>query len=512
MTNTINNDYFYLLFLLIIPIMLFLLIAFLCCCGRCCQVRTNNACNLLICPCFRPDDSSASGKQYDATICYSEYDEQWLDEQFIPQMSQFENNYKIHKLSLYHRSTDKISRENEKILHSSKRIILIFSRKFLKEEWANKSFRNVLRNVCINDEFCVIVAINVGALTQKEIDYQLRYLEIPDKYLVEPSKYSRDNDENDFRPIKKKSCVSRLKSRIKYNCGLTDVERLRISDSSFWKKFYYMMPRIGYDNTKPLIITDSSKDKYSGTGSVKLPKLNNESEVRSSKRRDSDERDPRLAYASEYKNVKSLRHIIVPIPEFMRTQLGFSKKKSKINELNAMSTQNQSGGSQVAYNRPQSNVNQEIFISQSSKSDYQDQKNVFSSIPYSPPSSTMNDARRSSHHFIPPKPRNNISFIDTTASNVGLLPQSGIMKNYLPSKEDVDSMYRRRSTPDILASFKPDPNTVIRQQDKPKKSSSRSSSRTKSPEKSERSGRRMSENSNTMNEELYRSSRYNNYN
>lgn len=123
-----NSQYLYLLFLLIIPFIFLILLAFCCCCGRCCQVFTHSSCNLLLCPCSRPKDSVNldNEKVYDATICYSEYDETWLDEQFLPCLSQFENNYNIHKLSLYNRSSDKISRENERVLRSSKRIILIF--------------------------------------------------------------------------------------------------------------------------------------------------------------------------------------------------------------------------------------------------------------------------------------------------------------------------------------------------------------------------------------------------
>ena len=113
-----SNKYYYLLFLLFIPLMLLLLLAFCCCCGRCTQVFTHSSCDLLLCPCSRPKDSHKDNpNKYDATICYSEYDETWLDEQFIPCMTQFENNYKIHKLSLYNRSSDKISRENKKIKH-----------------------------------------------------------------------------------------------------------------------------------------------------------------------------------------------------------------------------------------------------------------------------------------------------------------------------------------------------------------------------------------------------------
>jgi hypothetical protein len=138
------------------------------------------------------------------------------------------------------------------------------------------------------------------------------------------------------------------------------MERLHIEDKSFWKKFNFIMPRIGYDNTKPAIITDSSREKKI----VKLPKLashmhsihpnpgrdSNASEKRSrhlnniknnlqakkeeydgsqtSLKKERISKDAHLSYASNYKSSKNLRHIIVPIPDFMRTQLGYGNTKS----------------------------------------------------------------------------------------------------------------------------------------------------------------------------------------
>lgn len=53
-----NNNLYYLFFLLLIPIVLVFVLFFICCCGRCCQVNTVHSCNLLICPCMRPNDRS----------------------------------------------------------------------------------------------------------------------------------------------------------------------------------------------------------------------------------------------------------------------------------------------------------------------------------------------------------------------------------------------------------------------------------------------------------------------
>ncbi len=448
--------------------MLLVLLAFCCCCGRCTQVFTHSSCNLLLCPCSRPKDSSKDNmKIYDATICYSEYDENWLDEQFMPCLSQFENNYKIHKLSLYNRSSDKISRENEKVLRSSKRIILIFSRKFLKEEWSNNSFRNVLRDICIdkNNKYCVLIVVNVGALTQSDIDYHLRYLEMPDKHLNDLANYSRGSEEGDSFPVlKKKSIWSRIGDRCRYNFGLKKIETLQISDRSFWRKFLYVMPRIRYDNTKPAIITK---------GKSSLP-------IKRQARQEDDE------YASEYKNVKSLRHIIVPIPDFMRTQLGFNKKSKKLQLEELGKTDKHTH--RISLNK--NDFNQQDY-------DVGKKVNSFSALPFSPTSTTNTtpenqfSSRNYHKRAVPsrsPSRTQNLSVIDTSQNNYKLRAQSPT-----ESLETRSTSSRRRSdASDVFASVKLDRNTIIKETPERR---TRSSSRQKSPDKYDRSELRSAERS-----------------
>jgi hypothetical protein len=463
-SSSYNSDYLYLLFLLIIPLVLIILLIFCCCCGRYCQIFTHKTCNFLLCPCARPKDSyMENGKVYDATICYSEYDENWLDEQFLPCMSQFVNNYKIHKLSLFNRSTDKISRENEKVLRSSKRIILIFSRKFLKEEWSNKSFRNVLRDICMdeNNKNFVLIVVNVGALPQTEIDYYLRYLDMPEKHFALAN--SSDNGGNDSMPtLKQKNIFLRMKDNIKYHLGLKRIETLQIADRSFWKRFLYIMPQIGYDNTKPTVITKE--------------KTNSKAPKRATRLEEVDE------YASEYKDVKSLRHIIVPIPDFMRTQLGFNKKSKKA-QLEDMSK---------SVNKPSSSVKYDY-----NQQDYDVNKRIngFSAIPYSPTSVT-NDADQFSNSSRNYHKRAVSSRSPSRTNNISIIDGNYKIRSHSPS-DSMDTRStnttRRNSgneTPDILASFKPDPNMVIKETPMRK---TRSSSRQKSPEKYDRSDVRSSD-------------------
>lgn len=284
----------------------------MCCFGRRCQMFTNGSCGCMMCSCTRPSDEfGANSKEYDATICFSAYDENWLDEEFLPHLTQYRNNYKIHKLNLYN---DKIGRDNERIMRSSKRIILIFSKNLLEQGWNNRNFLNILRDLCLSDDECIIIALNTGDLSQELVNRRLNYLETPiiDETVV--------NTELNYSYKKLPICL-RFKSLIKYNCGLKKVEKLHLGDKYFWKKFTFIMPLIVYDSTKP---TELSSSKVPN----KLPPLSLGEEKVIKKKSKVNDYDTQMTYAANYKNSKSLRHMIVPIPDFMRTKLGFSKQKS----------------------------------------------------------------------------------------------------------------------------------------------------------------------------------------
>ena len=257
--------------------------------------------------------------------------------------------------------------------------------------------------------------------------------------------------------LPKKSFGTRIGDRIKYNYGLKTIETLQISDSGFWKKFLYVMPRIGYDNTKPAVITKgSSKASKQTSGKASM---------------DEDE------YAKDYKDVKSLRHIIVPvhIPEFMRTQLGFNKKskKAQLEELSRTDKHTH-----------------KISLNQSADYDVTKRVSGFSDIPFSP-TTTQNTEHHSSINYhkrtVPPRSpsraTHNMSVIDSSQNNYKMRAQSPV-----ESAETRSSSYhgRRRNSgaSDILALVKIDPSTTIKETPERK---TRSSSRQKSPEKYDRS-------------------------
>ena len=365
-SSSSSNSYYYLfLLLLVIPFVCLLVLAFVLALGRRLQMHMHYWCDLLLCPCARPDDQEAAHvKHYDATICFSRCDEAWIDGQFVPQLSQFENNFKIHKLCSSGAAAGggggllmegKVGRENERILRSSKRIIVVMSRRFVDDDWSSsKAFRATLADICRRDRLCVVVCLNVGELSERRLDTLL------DEMMTLTSG-GGGGDEADVGTWHK------LKSTVRYNCGLSPIERLHIGDALFWHKFNYIMPRIGYDDTKPAIITRSSSSTFKSHSTTtttrsqtaaslssdaatvsttagssmdssdmsldaskhKPRRYNNHKEHKQTSQQHPQQqqqqhvdKDMHLSYASNYKNSSNLRHIIVPIPDFMRTHFG----------------------------------------------------------------------------------------------------------------------------------------------------------------------------------------------
>ena len=173
-----SQENLYLLILLIIPTVIILVLIFVCGIGRSCQVFFYKTCECILCPCFRPSENPAlSRKLFDMTICYSDNDEHWLNEQFMTQLSEFDRGYKIHKLSLHGHSCmgPTLSDEQKQILCKSKRIVMMFSEKFTKNEWSDKQFREFMKKIYSMDN-CVLVAINLGSMTDDKIKTMFKEL------------------------------------------------------------------------------------------------------------------------------------------------------------------------------------------------------------------------------------------------------------------------------------------------------------------------------------------------
>ena len=133
--------------LILIPLgLLFLVLLFLCCCGRPFLVCFYDSCNANLCSCWRADKSSlVLSKKYDITFCFSHRDEEWVDEEFIPALSDFDWGYSINKVKLNQQLEPALNAAQLDGLRSSKRIVFIFSQQLIDQEWRNKSLQEALR-------------------------------------------------------------------------------------------------------------------------------------------------------------------------------------------------------------------------------------------------------------------------------------------------------------------------------------------------------------------------------
>ena len=555
LTSQNELNLLYLLFLLIPASVLAVFVCMCCCCGRCCQSWTYNNCGCTLCYCLRPDfgdDAEASGKAYDATICYSEFDETWLDEEFMPQISRFSRGFKLHKLSLYHRSFKPLSKEKENILRSSKRIILMFTRRFIDEEWNNKYFRDLLRKICTRDPFCVLVAINVNVP-----DYRIRRLlndlQIAESYMRasvgqrKPPFTIQEYDEAPTVAAPKMNCCQRLVSHIKYSLYLREIEVLKYIDRDFWRKLLYIMPHATYDDTKPTVVTDSVEVRGHQSSSFKLPKIpvtakplcrntpsslqSGESEggnssssldlrisahstvkpslkkkfkrLKPSARIDSDSQnnsdvplDKAKASSSAgssasstksfVKNVRSIRHIIVTIPDYMRTQLGFSKKKAQKAEKAPHDDDYNKMAKAVAgtknYTNESIKASTSVYLDGASQANYNQYQQVYleqatqkyltnsaseisaSAVNFQQPPFNPQHIKVPNYHY-PSRSNYDLHNSDLLENPVNQPHGAGsqyssMSKNYILTETDLHNAanrYRRSDTPEILASFAPLP-------------------------------------------------------
>jgi hypothetical protein len=439
-STQINNNYFF-LFLLFIPLFLIIFLIFICCCGRCCQTRTYSCCRLLFCPCFRPDDQSEfTDKYYDATICFAREDKYWV-EQFICEICLPKNNYKIHKQCMSPKSyREPLNKENEKILRRSKRIILVFTKEFCEANFNNPSFIELLRELYRNDSNCVIVALNKG-YDKKVIQQEIRQkIEAP--FIVEETGADGQILRKPRR-AKRAGCCSSLANHVKYHCGLSDIEILDYNDKRFYKKFHYVMPIMPYDETKPSIVTHS-------------------------KTRANDS----FEYASDYKNTANLRQIIVPIPEFMRTKLGFGKKHHptrNVGDLDSSIQPTMTSADQdhhaIHISTLKSPKYPNIDFQSHSNGQLQPQQtlNITQHNSGGRRLSTVSSAVNEQQQFA--SGLRMYQNQEATTSLTSTKPRSTSMRSHGPPQ--------RSETPDILAMFAPNPSTVVHIEKQQQRSSSR---------------------------------------
>lgn len=158
----------------------------------------------------------------------------------MSEIMRYESRYRINKLSVSGRTgVDKLSRETERALRLSKRIVLVFTQDFIEDEFKNRTMLIILKELAKDDPNCVLVAINKG-LDAKLFDYCVDYLE-------SPSRDTRSFERSGY--YQRMSLCLRLASHVKYNCGLRDVERLDYLSNDFRKYFLYTLPILDFNDT-----------------------------------------------------------------------------------------------------------------------------------------------------------------------------------------------------------------------------------------------------------------------
>jgi len=255
----------------------------------------------------------------------------------MPQLTEFDRGYKIHKLMLYQRLNFHLSETCKRVLSSSKRILLVFSEKFLNEEWNNKIFHDFIKHIYQTDLTCILIIVNLSNINEYKSKIALNEIKSKNVNNIKKQQQVKQNHE---------TCISRLRSHIKHSVGLNNLEYLNWTDYNFWKQLNYILPfrninqitkisKYSYDitNTSSSIESSSVIEKNKKISSIRsLSKKRNRKVSEFNVPRIIANTDDDVTSVNNNNTIKednsslpSIKKIIVPIPNEMRTQLGSFK-------------------------------------------------------------------------------------------------------------------------------------------------------------------------------------------
>lgn len=138
-------------------------------------------------------------------------------------------------------STVSLNQSDIDLLRSAKRIILIVSKKFVNEEWTNEKFKDTLMEINRTDAYCSIILINLSEVEWDDLEKMGKDIEINKNI----GWVSRTRNQ--------------LANRVKYNCGIRDVECLDFNATTFWSELSYLMPRHRYEAVRINVKSKSGK-------------------------------------------------------------------------------------------------------------------------------------------------------------------------------------------------------------------------------------------------------------
>jgi hypothetical protein len=237
----------WLLTLLLIPIILLPACLFIFCFGRYFLVCFHHKFGVNLCACFRNDDTTVVGKLYDSLILYSLNDQLLLEEKFMPSFALFNKGYKVIKLPID--TTFLMSKGHQECIRACKRILILITDNFLKNEWKNQILRNCLKEIAKNDPYCNVILIYTDDVPSFKVD----------QYIDEIIQLTDNDDDNKLTNNKYFRFKQKLKNSIKYNCSLKKLETIEWQNDKFWTKFAYAMPMVKNPNRPTEIIQYSTK-------------------------------------------------------------------------------------------------------------------------------------------------------------------------------------------------------------------------------------------------------------
>jgi hypothetical protein len=174
---------------------------------------------------MRPDKKTKEvldKKKLDCVVIHGESDDLWVNQNLKPMFA----SYKSKAIKLQS-SNPILSEDQIELMRQSRRIVLVFSRNFLENEWKNKQLHEFLRNIYFNDGNCVIVALVIGDINKEE-----------------EKNFMIDIDPTLDNQTKLEKVRRSLEKRIRHNTSLEHVEIIEWHEEDFADNLKFIMPPV----------------------------------------------------------------------------------------------------------------------------------------------------------------------------------------------------------------------------------------------------------------------------
>lgn len=236
----VSDNYYGFLAFLIIPVVVIIFVIVMCCCGRSINAAMMQKFNTVCLPCCWP----GKNKEYDVVVCYSEYDTKWVKSDLKNTFENLHKQFKIHFMTSYHNKVPLSLQDQKQKLLNTKRIFLVVSENFFKEEYSDREFIKNLEQICNNDRECIIVLLNIEGEAMED---KVRTIE-----------HEIEDDEEDCFV-----CGKNMNILCSKTLSLGDVEILSIrKNSNFGKEISFYMP----------IKSPEGAPKFSDSDNLKIEK------------------------------------------------------------------------------------------------------------------------------------------------------------------------------------------------------------------------------------------------